>query len=354
MSLFKTAYLRFFDGFMEEAPTAGFFTNLFSVEPGSVSDSEKIELDLTRSLRLIATDVARGSGDSNVNFQEIYSNQEWTPPLYSEKSPITGSMLNKKLPGKTKYDPVSRMEALAILTAKAQFGQVSKIRNALEKQAIQAMTTGIITFNNSPSADFQKKATLTFTPSVKWNAGSTENPVADLVTLSSRIYRAGKKRPNVAVFKSDAWDAFHAYILAEYNNSPNWILPGRIEQSIPVDGATFQGVFAFGGFRWELYVYDDFYEQSNGTAVDYLSAETVVVFAKEARRVQAFAATEVIPFYEQQYMDLGMPMIPEIVPGMMTPFAITEGGLYYAGLQSAPLMMPVEIDSMGTIIDCLT
>lgn len=351
---FKTMMLEFFDGFMSEARTAMFWSDMFAVEQGSVSETEEIEIELTRSIRLISTDVARGSGNSGINYIDQYSNKLFKPPLYSEKTPITAPMLNKKLPGVTKYTPTSKAEALAYYTAKAQFGQVHKIMNAMERQAVQAMTTGIITLSNQESVDYQKKGTLAFTPSVKWDAVSGQDPLDDFSTLCQRIFQAGKKRPDTAVFTKDAWDAFYLWLVANFNNSPVWIQPGMIQQAPPLNGATYQGVINVAGYRLDLFVYDDFYEDANGTAVPFMPSETVVVFARNARRVKAFAATEVLPFYEQQYLQLGMPPIPELVPGMFTPFALAENGLYYAGVQSAPLLMPVEIDTIGTIIDVLT
>ena len=351
--IFKTAMLEFFDGFMEENKVAGAFSSLFRVEPNSVSDSTKIELEITRSIRLIASDVARGSGDSHVNFVDIYSNKEFTPPLYSEKSPITADMLNKKLPGKTKYGPISRMEGLAYLSAKAQAFNVQKIRNAIEKQAVQAMTTGIITLNNGASVDYQKKATLDLVPSTKWDANGGDSE-ADIGAMCDRIHKASKKKPNRAAFSKDAYDAFMANIIAKYNNAPPFIAPGMLNQGPPMEGFTYQGTFNFTGYRLDLYTYDDFYEDSSGTAVDYLGTEKVVIFNAEARRVMAYAATEVLPFYEMQYAELGMPQFPELIQGQITPFALVERGLYYAGVQSAPLTMPVEIDAAGTISDMLT
>lgn len=330
-----------------------FFQNLFSTEV--VSNTEKIELDVQRSIRIVATDVARGAGVGNQNVTGVYTNKEFRPPLYWEETPVSAAQLKKRIPGMTPYESVSDMEALAYWVAEAQAFNARKILNAIELMAAQALQTGIITLNNGENVDFGKKGNHNLVPSVKWDQ-VTADPEADFRTMCQRIQQNGKRKPTVAIFGANAWRLWSARLSAKYNNSADFIRPGFLEQGPVMEGATFQGRWSVGGFLLDLFLYDDFYETPGATIndattkVDYMDTNRVIIMNPQARLTKAFAATEILPQWESEYIAQGLPAVPEFSLAAFTPFAYPKPpSVWMAGVQSAPLVIPTEIDSIGTI-----
>jgi len=350
--------LEFYNEFQSGLKGGRFFQSLFTNE--FVSNTEKVEIDVQRSIRLIANDVARGSGAGNTNYASVFTNKEYTPPLYWEETPVSAAMLNKRLPGQDPYSDTSRMEAMAYYFAQAQSFNAQKIINAIERMAVQAVTTGIITLRNQVNIDFDKKTTLDLTPSVKWDQ-PTANVEGDIIEICKRIYQAGKRKPNTIIMDALTWNLFLTRFLSKYNNSPDFIQPGRFQQGEIMEGASFQGQYNFNGYRLDIYVADDFYETPGAlitdatTKVEYMPAYTVIVMDRTARLTKGFAATEILPQFESDYYAQGLPIPSEFSVAAFTPFAYPKPpSVWMAGVQSAPLVMPTAIDTIGTIVSLNT
>lgn len=347
--------LAHFNEFQSNLKGGRFFQNLFRTEV--VSETDKIQMDVTRHVRLIANDVALGSGVGNQNNVGVFTNKEYTPPLYWEETPVSAGQLNKRLPGIDPFTSTGKAQALAYWLAEAQAFNAHKILNAIELMAAQALQTGIITLNNGGQIDFGKKSTLNLVPSTKWDQnGGT--PEADFKTICERVYQASKRKPTVALFGTVAWNHFVTRMAAKYNNSPDFIKPGLIQMDEAMEGATFNGRWTLGTFALDLYVIDDFYETNGATINDpttkvpYMTADKVIVMNPQARLTKAFAATEILPQWESDYIERGLPIVPEFSQAAMTPFAYPKPpSVWMAGVQSRPLTIPTEIDSIGTISD---
>ncbi len=354
LSDFKSLILEFYNESRAAATQGRFFSSLFSYE--FTSNTEKVEMDVQRSIREIASDVVRGAGVGNQNYAHVFSSKEYTPPLYWEETPITASMLNKRIPGSNPYSDTGRMEAMAFLVGEAQAFNTNKILNAIELQAVQAFTNGIITLKNQVSLDFGKKATLNLVPSIKWDQ-TTANVEGDLGIICERVFQNGKRRPQTVVMDSLSFMLLKTRLTAKYQDSPSWIQSGLLAQGDVINGATYQGrLNGIPGYMLDVYVADDFYEIPGATIAaattktKYMPSYTVVVFDRTARFTKGFAAVEVIPQFEQEYIQSGLPTPPEMVAGQFVPFLYAKApSCYMAGVQSAPLLIPTAIDCIGTI-----
>ncbi len=328
-----------------------FLLSLFGKNPQEVvvAPTEKVDVDIIRDNRLVAADVVRGGGAGNKNVVGKFSAKEYTVPLYWEEAPITASMLNKRLPGIDPYTPTGRMEALAYFASRAQVDNTNKILRAMEKMAAEALQLGTVTLVNTDSLDFKKKATHSVTPGTKWD--STGNPISDIEALADVIFQNGKLKPNTLIFGQSAWDAFINNSNVQSYLDNRRIEPGNLAPGEIVNGAKPWGAFDIGPYRFVAYIYSEFYDVS-GTATPYVTTDTVVVMNKDARLTKVFGAVEVLPQFQADYSEQGLPTLPQFQPGEFIPFVYNlPPAALMAGVQSAPLVIPTAIDTIGTLIN---
>lgn len=352
--IFQRAMLASYEEGVAQDPEQYFLSNFFKEEV--ISPVDEIELDVVRGSRLVAADVVRGGGVGNTNYIQRYTNKAYKVPLYWEQTAITASMLNKRIPGMDAFSSPAMGEAAKIgyHVGQAQAEQVKKIKRAIELQAAQVLQTGIVTLKNADNIDFKKDSTLNNVPSNKWdNANGT--PIDDIEALCIEIYKKGKIKPDSVIFSSDSWMAFRKNTSVQNFFNKWFIEPGILRPEETVLGATLQGRIAIGDFRLNLYTYDGFYENSSGTNVNYMNAETVIVMSSMAPLAKGFGATEVLTESREEYRMMGLPEFPEFVAGAYVPFYYEMyPSSMFAGVQSAPIVIPKAIDTIGTITDCLT
>lgn len=351
--IFQRAMLEAYEEGVSQDPEQYFLSNLFREEV--ISPVDEIELDVIRGSRRIAADVTRGGGVGNTNYVNQYTNKSYKVPLYWEQTPITASMLSKRVPGMDAFRSPAMSEAAKIgyHVGRAQAEQVKKIKRAIELQAAQALQTGIVTLKNADNIDFHKDSSLNNVPSTKWDNSGT--PIDDIEALAVEIYQKGKVKPNTAIFSANAWIAFRKNANVQSFFDKRFIEPGLLRPEETVLGATLQGRISIGDFMLNLYTYDGFYENANGSNVSYMNTETVIVMNSNAMLAKGYGATEVLAESREEYRNLGLPELPEFVAGAFVPFYYTmHPSTMYAGVQSAPIVIPKAIDTIGTITDCLT
>ena len=353
MDLWKRVMLAAYDERVATQRKPLFLSSLFGKNPGErvVSAIERVDVDVIRDGRLKATDVIRGGGVGHTNFTGIFSAHEYKPPLYWEETPITATMLNKRVPGEQNFGEGSAMARLAYHASTAQREQVMLIEREIERMASEVLQLGTITLVNNESLDFGKKAAHSVTPATKWDAVGG-NPLADLISICDVIFQDGKMKPNTVLFGSAAWAAFVSNSTVTAYLNTNLIQPGRIDPSEALAGATLQGRLWVGDYQLDLYTYNEFYITGAGVATPYVTTDTAIVFNRDARLVKAFAACEVLQTAEQKYRDLGMPAVPQLTQGEVIPFAYEKPPTaLIVGVQSAPLLVPVAIDTIATLIN---
>ena len=349
---FKRVMVAAYNEKLAAAGVSMFLLRFFGKNPEeiSISETEKIDIDVIRDVRLLSADVVRGSGAGYQNVVGKYLNHEYAVPLYWEEGPITATMLNKRLPGIDPYTPSGRMEALSFFAAQVQVDNTNKIVRAMEKQAAEALQTGLITLSNGESLDFGKKAGHAITPSTKWD--NSGDPIGDLETLADVLHQNGKMRPDTLIFGKAAWNVFinNANVRTYLDNRR--IEPGNFAPGDIVDGAKLWGRFDVGQYTFDAYIYDEFYQTDSTTFVSYITTDTVVMMNRAARLVKAFAAVEVLPQFEADYRQMGMPQLPQFEAGQFVPFVYEKApSALMAGVQSAPLVVPTAIDTVGTLIN---
>ncbi|MFW6312259.1 MAG: major capsid protein [Spirochaetota bacterium] len=329
-----------------------FLMNFFGKTPQerTISNTDVIDIDVQRSNRKVAADVVRGGGQSNRNLPTRFTAEEYKVPLYSEEAPITAHQLYKRGIGQNPYDVSGdQRTALVRLVNEAQLKMTDKIELEMERMASEALLSGTITLRNSESLDFKKKGGHSLTPSTKWDAADPDI-LGDIEDHCQTIHQAGQLKPNTAIFGQIAWDLFWRDSDVQAALDKRFIEPGRISPAEVADGAVYQGRMWFGSYALDMYTYPQWYDNSSGTAVDYVTTDSVIIFNRMARLDKAFGAIELLPQSVSRYSEMGLPSLPAFVPGEMVPFAYeAPPSALMVGVQSAPVLIPVAIDTIGTI-----
>jgi|GEM_PF-4006666 hypothetical protein len=329
-----------------------------------VGSVEAIDIDIRRDYEQVAVDVIRGAGagTGKDNLLDRYSTKEFTPPLYWEETPITAAMINKRLPGRSPFQPTNAMEAFAQLGVKAQIEQTRKIRRAIEWQASQIFLNGSITWLSGGATQnivFNRKSTHAVTPGTSWsNAAAT--PLNDVQGLCDAIRQDSHIAPDTIIMGETTVLDFLATTQIK-NYLGLWRLyPGDVTPKNAPAGAVFWGRIAFGSYMLNLYTYPQFYQTvtfnpSTGlnsvASSPYVTATSAIVFNSTARLVKAWGAVEVLPYYEDVYRMQGLPAIPDMVQRKFVPFAYDlPPATSRVGVQSAPLLIPVAIDTIGVLL----
>lgn len=324
-----------------------FLLNFFTNE--SRTAAATVDLDVIRQSRKVAVDVVRGSLAAGEYGGERSTAKEFKIPLYHERAAITQDMLDKRVPGVDPYQPYGRDQAFAYHALNAIGEMRGYIRREMERMAGEALESGVITLDATDSLDFKRVDATTVTPSTKWDNSGT--PLEDIESLANTVYQRGKIRPNTLVFGSAAWQAFvtNSNVTTYLDNRR--ITAGAIAPSEVVQGAVFWGRVAIGSYDFDLYIYDDFYENSSGTNVPYITTDSVLMLTRGARYDKVFGGVQVLEKYRDAFMDVfGGIDAGGMMAGDFIPYVWDSGErmAHVVGVQSAPLVIPTAIDTIGT------
>lgn len=350
---------------LEASVPYDFLSSFFGKNPDEelVGSVEAIDIDIMRDYEQVAVDVARGgTGVGKVNLLQRYSTKEFVPPLYWLETPITAAMINKRIPGRTPFQPTNAIEAYQQLAVRTQIEQTRMIRRAIEWQASQIFLNGSITWL-SPGATqnivFNRKSTHAVTPTTSWS-NVVALPLTDVQGLCDTIRQDSHIAPDTIIMGETTVLDFLATTQIK-NYLGLWRLyPGDVKPDNAPAGAVYWGRIAFGSYMLNLYTYPQFYQvvtlnpatQVNTPAASpYITATSAVIFCAKARLVKGWGAVEVLPYYEDVYRIMGLPSIPDQVQRKFVPFAYDlPPATARVGVQSSPLLIPVAIDTMGVLL----
>lgn len=324
-----------------------FLLNLFPNEDRFYGTT--VDVDVIRSNRKVAADVVRGSGAAGEHQGERSTAKEFKIPLYHEKAPITEEQLVKRVPGVDPYTPYARQQALAYHSLSAIREMRGFIRREMNRMAGEALEDGEITLSNTESLDFHRSADTTVTPGTKWD---TDNgtPFADIESLANTVYQKGKVRPGRLVFGSESWSAFVGNKEVKDYLDNRRISAGQIAPEQRIDGAVLWGRVAIGDYEFDLHIYSDFYETDAGVATPYFTADSVLMLPMQPSFNKVYGAVEVPDEFRDSFLSELGAVSGDMIAGDMVPYLYTSGERMsrVVGVQSAPLVIPTAIDTIGT------
>jgi len=374
-------------------PTA--FQSIFG-KPGSQTifspNALLAEIDIIRANERIAALGPRGTVSRSLGSLQKNLNVEKSTsfsrvfPLSEEEGDITGDQILYRLAGENPYEQKDRLTRMRKLALKIHLESIRRTTRMFEVLASQSARTGkmdtiIGTANTDLQFDFKRDATLTVTPSTKWDVASTDI-LGDIDAMCDKIRSLGKVKPNVMFVGGGAMDAIinNTGIQTLADNRRFELVQISNKDSVPPEFSryTSAGWNARGrlktpkGYEIWLFTNVDGYTNSAGTFTPYMPVNEALITSTMARADRYFGPSEQLPMLAQRrqlYSEIfGFSPEAPLMPAMeMSPGGIIDPGMFYCDVyvaqdwkkltvrtQSAPIFATTMTDAFGLYTGVLT
>jgi hypothetical protein len=347
--------------YQENAEVAFHLGGKFKTKPSSFHNQEKVSVDVIREDEKIAIPVPKVSSGPRENEATKYSNNDFTPMILNEAFKIDANRQNRP----AGWDPFTDVGFLAQAHQEIALGvgRLSrKVRRTVELAASQIFqsASGIAipdaNGNTVFGVNFNAKSTHFFAAAATWAAdGSTGAPFTDVTKAADLIAKDGKGKADTLEFGSSAWARWLANPQVKDSlilnaNSPQL---GQLAPKPPGVGGRWQGMVNIGGYIYNLWTYDAFYQHpQTGTITPYIGTENVIVSSSSSRMDMTWGGVNFFPVPNGARDFLGAHL-----RGVQTAdFGATlnawfepNGSALNVQMVSRPLPVPVAIDTFCCI-----
>jgi hypothetical protein len=354
---------KFMKSYSEKRPKATLFADMFDLQR---FDTEKVTVDIERSGGEIAVAVTDLSDDGRVVVLDQFTNKEYTPPIYKEKSPISVFKSQQRQFGANPYDNPNAV-AYAIKEVQRNMANLeARQRDAYEAQAASVMQTGaatlvdengssLFTISYSPKASHFPVAGTTAGYGGLWGGGS-ETVIADMNKITNQIHTDGKMKCTDAFFGETAWSAFMAELaVAGGTFDIRRVDQGSVSPFRTIGGANLHGELVLTNTKLRLWTYDAQYQDIQTSAWTKFLDPKKVVFTTNNRAATKTAAFGLVPKFTLSDSRIQRYVPARNMTGDGMSFFIDGatdqfGDNLYVRLSSRGLYIPTAIDTFG----CLT
>jgi len=256
------------------------------------SSTKTLSIEVQRNSEKIAVDVARGT-EGNRNTWDISTEKIFQPPFYREFFDATHLDLYDRLFTDQAMESGVFADFLQVMAEKLKQLQ-NKIERSYEKQASEVFETGVVQLQAGINIDFKRKALSLVDKGAGfyWKTG-TVDPNKDLEAAANFIRKEGKSSAGTltVIMGSTAWtDYLNNTIVKERADIRNFKLDDLVSPQKGTTGGTFHGQVAGGSYRFNIWTYPQFFENTSGTLVDYINPKKIIVVPEITRYTLGFAA----------------------------------------------------------------
>lgn len=304
------------------------------------SDTEYVDIDIIKHKRRLAafvTPLAEGKQVERLAF-----NTKTIKPAYiKEKMKTTAADLLVRPIGQNIYQTAAPEQRAALQLARDLQELRTRRLRRMEWMAASALNAGTIQVTGEGVdvlVDFGMGADhkVTLAGTAKWTdqAAGHSTPLENLRTWKRLISQSSGRQPNIAVFGYAVIDAFmaHPEVQAYLNQWRNLSVQVQMD-SLP-EGVTYVGRFE----GLDIYGYDEWYLDDNDVEQPLVPGNKIFLGSTKARLVQHYGAI--------QDLDAGgLAALNEFPKSWRT----TDPSVQWVMLQSAPLVVPHEIDTFMSI-----
>lgn len=342
----------------EEAPRSSFFTRMFQSPDENYHDTEKVQIDIERDDEDLAIAIQDLSTGPRMNTDDVYTNKEFTPPIFDEGFQLKVSDLIKRVASQHPFkDPIFQANASLRFT-KGMRKVERKIRRAIEEQASQVLMTGTATLIDSAGnalfvVDYKPKATHFFAASPVWD-GTSPTIAGDLIKAADLVRDDGLMDADQAVFGANSWevaiadDAFRARF-QDRRMDLGTISPMDLRDS----GGQYRGVIDVGNYKLDVWTYNGKFTNPQTLAKSsYMTPTKVLVRASGARLDATFGSIPDLFGPDERLL----PYLPARIRGVgrgidLTPNAWISPNrrILFGSVGTRPLMIPTAIDTYAVI-----
>lgn len=331
---------------------------LRSFFPGVTEPTKEISIEVERMGEKIASDVVRGT-EGNRNQFTRSTEKIFLPPLYREYFDATELDLYDRVLGSQGNAQVPLFTALLNKVADKIGLLRDKIERSIELQCAQVLQSGVVILKSGTNIDYKRKAAsivdLTATPF----SNNSTNPF-DKIEAGCLFLRQVGRSPAGEFILICASNTLRAIIANTiFTTRQNLFHMALDKVDAPMRnglrrGATYHGTLTCGSFKVQLWAYPQFYDKptldSSFNVTGYVSTPYIddgkcVLIPESPEFKTAFAAVPQLVGEPGQ-----LPVQGEFVIGE---FLDTRRAKHDFDIQSAPLAIPVAVDQIYTMINCV-
>lgn len=337
----------------ESATPPGFLSAMFQTPPQNYFNSETVEIDIQRNGEDIAIPIQDLSVKGRINEATLFTNKEFTPPIYEERFPVKAWEQMFRQIGNNPFESVDFMaSAFNSMRSNMRRGE-QMIRRSIELQAAQIFQSGTVTLTDSSgnalyAIDFAPKATHFVNAVTTWASSTTK--LADIEALADVIRVDGHTEPDMLVFGARAWNRFIQDTAVQNALDNRRIDLGMISQPLVRGGGKYHGVLTVGQNTFQLWTYQGWYKHpQTSAATAYIDQDSVYMRGPGRLDLVYGAIPQLVP-PDPRVAPLTLGRMSAGGVDMHTHAWLSEDERTIWGSVSArPLCIPTAIDTFGRI-----
>lgn len=345
--------------FKKKGKPSKFMTDFF--KDRGATTQEKIQIDIVRGEERVAIDVLPGSGPNGSKKLQPYTSKEYLTPAYDESYTMTAGEIKTRLAGQNAFQKADINARVSQFFRDAMVDGQDRIDRSVELQAVEILTTGLLTFENTDSLDFKAKAAHFTDVTTVWSNVAAK-AIDDIERIAREIRQDSLSVPDLVIMGSNSIKEFLRQ--TETKDIINFRRAKLIDIVTPrpssaEKGATFHGFIVAGPYELQLWSYPQYFVTSADgvepvTKAEYLNPNKVIVMDSKARldrwygNIARFAdgnleGAQKVGFGSIMSTNKPVRSAPYVFMG-------NRGQSIEVGVRSRPLCIPTDLDSFG----CLT
>jgi len=342
----------------KKTPTM-FLSGFFKTPEKNITRSNKVVIDIKRNQEAIAVDVIRGT-QGRFNKNKRFTTKEYTPPVYDEYSSTFEEEGNDRLPGNTEYDDEEYLANFIARVTDDQVEHQEKILRSIEKQASDVLFTGTVQLINNDTIDYNMKTEHQITVTTSWSDVDNADPLGDLQEAVDLNRKDGKITSDIVVMGQDAFTNFiNTKQIKELGDLRRIDIMTITRPVANTEGASFHGMVSVGAYELQVWTYPQYYQvptdfglPNEGELVPYVPANYCCVLGSAIRMDLVYAGIpDIIRRVDPRLQAFGINAMPVRVASDFHPYLYLDERMVNieAGVRSAPLCIPTQIDGFSTI-----
>ena len=309
-----------------------------------------------RGTEKIAVDVIRGS-KGNLNQMTRMSLMEYLPPFYKEKVAVNGMQIYDIPYESGNSYSSAQIDAWASSTATQLYETKQTIDRAIELQMAQMLLTGVVEISNGDNIDYNRKATMieALAGNDLWDAVGV-NIIKFFEDKGAKLRSIGKVAGGQSVdciMGMEAWQAFrdNDKIVDGENLYTKSAMEFTSNPRFTASGGSYKGTLKAGIYTFDIWVYDEVYDNESGVSTKYWDSKTVALIPQSFRSEISFCQVPNLPSWIKRNPRSNR--VFSSLKSKMAGFTLfdyvhEEEETYYAGIKAAPLAQLISIDRVYT------
>ena len=327
-----------------KTPTS-FFKSFFGE---IISGAKEVSWEIKRRGRPVAVDIAQHehgtTTKSSKSTQKVY-----VPPYYDYNTNVDAlDSFERVFNGSSMVD-VPQYGKLIEQTAADMQDNLDRIERAEELQASQALLTGVITLNNGDDIDFQRKAAsiVAYNVAHGWDV-DTVNPGDILVQGAAFMVTQGNANPGDIIDVTCGNEAINALrdnpLFQAESDIKDFHFADLRTQATTRNGATPQGSWARGNYRFNFWGYEGYYDVEGGSSnLKYMEAKSIIMLPMNVDFKMFYGGTKA-------WRGTGLNRFPTVIKAKRNFYSVDDelNVSKLLGVRTSPVALLRSIDNLFT------